>query len=482
MTHHSAQFTSWFVTENDRVKALTKYELNRLKTNLQKHLEDSNEFEACSEKISLLCQSIANKYLDYLQLIGHKVTINAPKEVVTRTHWAEHFKQIALLEQKITATLTFAEQKELLLEIISLYQCIQPEEPLVSRNQIPLYSQQLQQLFSKRQFNLWLEGFVDFINKNDVVHAELAVLFQGWSVEQQQEVLDYFSNPEFAALVNAIFFYKIHPDKLFVDGIHPEKLVSVQVRLGVLHHYIELMQQQLYKVALQNDLLPGSDYFLHDEELPQGIIIEGNEEFRLVLQAAVKKLKANVNLIQEKHVAIDCLHDLMRAYKFWFNPNRLIDAVMVLQQNLLSKIVAQEERSVIFQEKMVVLYSQLTTTECLDLYGYFANDDTRNLLFTFFKLAQGGTFDWLPSLNKEEHVAVVEVFEALYCVMDALRIELKNRHLLAETYLCDLAKINVDVDPRNRDAVFRVMRIYKHAHVVPSNVIEQLFQSIEELD
>ncbi|CAM2898237.1 Uncharacterised protein [Legionella steigerwaltii] len=349
------------------------------------------------------------------------------------------------------------------------------------RKQIHPYSQQLQQLFSKQQVNLWLEGFVDFLNKNDVMHIELTTIFHDWKVEEQYTVLHYFSNPEFASLVNAIFFYKIHPEKLFVDVIHPEKLVSVQMRLGVLHHYIELIQQQLHRVALQNGLIPDADYLLHDEELPQGIIIEINEKCRQMIQAAVKKLKANVSLSQEKQGAIDYLQDLKRAYKFSFNPNRLIDAVMVLQQNLLPEIV-EEQRSTVFQEKMVVLYRQLSTTECLDLYGYFANDDTRYLLYTFFKITQGGTFDWMPSLNREERMAVVEVFDALSCVVEALCIELKNRHLLTETYMYDLAKPNINIGNPNRDAVFRVMKIYKPTNVIPSDVIEQLFQSIEATD
>ncbi|VEB33305.1 hypothetical protein [Legionella cherrii] len=347
------------------------------------------------------------------------------------------------------------------------------------RKQIHPQSQEMHQFFSRRQFNLWMEGLVDFLNKNDGVQITWAALLDEWNVEQLQAVLDYFSNPEFAALVNAIFFYKFHPDKLFTEVIHPEKLISVQMRLGLLHHYIELIQQQLYRVALKNDLIPAVDYFLHNEEPPQGILIEINEEHRQLILAAVKKLRVNVSLSQEKPEDSDWLHDLKRAYKFSFNPNRLIDAVMMLQQSLLSEVIEQEQRSVIFREKMVILYHQRSSAECLDLYGYFANEDTRCLMYTFYKIVQASAIDWLPILNTEERITVLNVFDALCCVLEALRIELKNRHLLAAPYRYDLADPNIDAGERNRDAVFRVIRVYQQIPVIPDNVIEELFQSIE---
>lgn len=347
---------------------------------------------------------------------------------------------------------------------------------------IHLFSQQLLQLFSKQQFNIWLEGLVDLWNKCDVAGIELVTVFHDWNVEQQQAAWDYFSNPKFADLVNAIFFYKIHPEQLFADVIHFEKLISVQMRLRVLHYYIESMQQHLYRAALQNGLIPGVDYFLHDEELPQGIMLEVNDEYKQMIQTAIKGLKLNANPMPAKRVAVDCLYDLSRAYKFWFNPSRLIDAVMVLQQNLLSDVQGQERNWMLLQDKMKALYSQLTTGECLDLYGYFANNDTRYLLYTFCHIFQGGTFDWLPPLNHEEKIAVVDVFDILRCVMEALRIELRNRQLLAEPYSYDLAKPNMEIDQRNRNAVFRVIKIYKRIHGTSGDVIEQLFQSMEQTD
>ncbi|WP_454781291.1 hypothetical protein [Legionella sp. WA2022007384] len=477
MTQNRNQFSSWFVTDNDRAKTLVKHELKLMKNDLHGYIEDSYELEM-HPKVELLCRSIANKYLDYLQLLDQKAVAYTRKKLERELSWSERFNQITLLEQKLASSLDVEEQKELLLQIISLYQCAPSIESSVS-SQVHLQSQ-LKQLFSERELNLWLEGFVDFVNKSDSGQCAWVAFFYDWNVQQQQVALDFFANPQFADLVNAIFLYKIHPDKLFADVIHPEKLVSVQMRLEILHSYIELMQQKLYEIALQKELELGVDYFLHDEELPQGIRIETNEVFRQMIQSAVKSLKLNSNPISAKRNNVDYISDLKRAYKFWFNPNRLIDAVMVLQQNMLSGVVEQEKNPMLFQVKMLALYNQLTTTECLDLYGYFANNDTHNLLYTFFNITGGGTFDWLPLLNDDEKIAVLEVFDALRCVMDALRIELGNRHFLTEPYMYDLAISNIEISYRNRDAVFRVMTLYKPTHVIHGNAIEQLFQSVED--
>ncbi|KTD42563.1 hypothetical protein Lpar_0540 [Legionella parisiensis] len=351
----------------------------------------------------------------------------------------------------------------------------------ISTDQAHPPSNQLHQLFSTLQLNVWLEGFVNFWNRSRVSSIDSVAVVHDWNLEQLQAALDYFSNAEFVGLVNTIFFYKLHPEQLFTDAIHPEKLVSIHMRLEVLHYYIELMQQQLYEVALQNALIPKIDYFLHDDELPSGIMIEANEEFRQMIQTAVRRIKPNSNLTRTKRV-IDGLFGLRQAYKFCFNPNRFIDAVMILQHHLLSEHLEPKQSSIIFQEKMVDLYSQLTTADCVDLYGYFANNDTHDLLNTFFNITSGGTLEWLPLLNNEETSAVIEVFNAMCCVMEALRIELRKRHLLTEPYRYDVTKPNMEIDQRHRNAVFRVIKIYKYIQAIPQDVMEQLFQYMEQTD
>ncbi|BCA96858.1 hypothetical protein TUM19329_32190 [Legionella antarctica] len=221
------------------------------------------------------------------------------------------------------------------------------------------------------------------------------------------------------------------------------------------------------------------DYLFHGEELPQGIMIEVDEEFKVIIQSAIKKVKVQYTHESEEQVTMERLHDLVRAYKFWFNPNRLVDAVMVLQQRLVKDDISEDNKLSVFRQKMVLLYEQLPTTECLNLYGYFANNDSRYLLYTLFSIEKGNGFDWLPPLNTTERNAITRVFQALQCVMEALREALKIRHAAAESYAYDPAKQQIHTGRRNRDAVFRIIALYGSEAVTLNNTVEELFNYIE---
>lgn len=338
----------------------------------------------------------------------------------------------------------------------------------------------LTQLLNERNLSLWLTSLVNFWNKNTAQPKELSVHFRDWQPDQQQSALHFFSTPALVDLVNAIFFYKLFPDKLFNEFMHPEKLVSVRMRLGLIHRFIEMLQQQLYSSALQQGLSIGIDYLFHGDELPQGIMIEVNDDFREIIQSAIKKLKLPYSPENEVQDTLERLHDLGLAYRFWFNPNRLIDAVMVLEQRLVKNRTSGEHNLTEFEQEMVLLYGQLTTTECLNLYGYFANNDSRYLLYTLLSIKEGQANDWLPVLQPREKKAIASVFNALRCVMEALREALKNRHVTTEPFVYDLAKECVKAGRRNRDAVFRILAIYTQETVTHSDRIEKLLSEMED--
>lgn len=348
---------------------------------------------------------------------------------------------------------------------------IKPVNTLKATNK---HSELLKQIFCACDLESWLSGLIDFWRQFELT----STLFHDWSISQQQMAVDFFSEIKFVALVNAIFFYKLNPDQLFAQAIHPDKLISVRARLGVLHYCIESLQQQLGNLAVCNNLNSGIDHLFHGDELPQGVMIDADEELRKVILGAIKKLTIKVRLPSIQQAPFERLPDLLRAYKFWFNPNRLIDVVMLLQQSLVSSTV--KNKAFFFQQEMVLLFARLPTTDCLDLYGYFTNKDSSYFLYTFFAITQNSSFDWLPPLTAVERAAVDDVFQALCSVLDALRIELKNRHITTAPYVYSLAKQNPYIGHRNRDAVFRAIAIYSRQTTIHSDAIEQLFQLIEE--
>ena len=472
---NTPNLSNWLVTDEERAKAQIKYELNQMKSSLHKYLFDAHSVTTDLEQVINLCSAIANKYIDYLRLMDCKTEVNFCEASVPCRF--DHFNIILNLEQQLAQALSLDVKKNLIIEIASLYKLVKSVGSLDAMRQVNKFSNQLKQLLAKQRLDLWLVGLIDFWSQHETTDIEFAALFNDWNVSQQQMALNFFAEPNFVDLVNAIFFYKLYPEKLFSQVIHPEKLVSVRTRLSIVHSYIELMQKQLFHASLQNGLTPGVDRLLHEDELPQGIIFEVNENYKGIIQEAIKRLKVPFTPKNANKATLELLHDLKLAYKFWFNPNRLIDAVMVLRQSLSGDTGSKA----VFQQEMLNLFGQLTTTECLDLYGYFANNDSRYLRYTFLAVINGTSFPWLPVLDEGDKAAVADVFDALSGVMEALRIELKNRHVLTEAYVDSVDKDNIHIGQRNRDAISRVITIYSKASSITGNAaMEELFRSIEE--
>ena len=129
---------------------------------------------------------------------------------------------------------------------------------------------------------------------------------------------------------------------------------------------------------------------------------------------------------------------------------------------------------------MVALYQHLTTTECLDLYGHFANNNSRYLLYTLYSIVVGRTFTWLSPLTDEQQQAIERVFQALHCVMESLRVELENRHVHTEPYVDNMYKNNINPGRRNRDVVARILLVYVDEPNGINQSIDSLFNDIEQ--
>jgi hypothetical protein len=229
---------------------------------------------------------------------------------------------------------------------------------------------------------------------------------------------------------------------------------------------------------LQQGIEQKVDYLFHGDELPQGMLMEVNPNLLPIIHEAIRKLKIVQTAEDEQHITLERLYDLARAYKFWFNPNRLIDATMVLQQRLAQNPGSDMNDLTVFFHAMVRLYEQLTTTECMDLYGYFANKDTRYLLYLLFLIKEGETLDWLPVVHEREKKAIDRVFQALKNVMEALREALKNRSIVTEPFVYDLEKNKTHAGKRNREAIHRILTLYGEDRPRSHTRINELFDCI----
>jgi hypothetical protein len=158
-----------------------------------------------------------------------------------------------------------------------------------------------------------------------------------------------------------------------------------------------------------------------------------------------------------------------------FNPNRIIDAVMLLQQRLIQKRNNNDGDLALFHHEMINLYKQLSTADCRDLYAYFTQKDCITFLESLFALIQVGHIDWLPGPHEANITTLSSVFQAIQQVMDALRGELKNRHIHTVPYDFVESAAHIPVEIRAREIIERILAVYGHHSLPVKENIEDLF-------
>jgi hypothetical protein len=480
----SSVITNLLVSHTERSKAQIKYELKKLENALEHLIITTKGNALCIVEVQNLCRLIFACYLDYLSLLG----INLPSgfyaevECAPMVHWSQYYSLVSKLKKKSAHNLELEVEKNVLIDISSLYyRIIQSNSAIKKHDDSPQTAQEnqtemLYQLFVCGDLKLWLLGLINFSSQYSPEQFEAAFFFQDWDLQQQQYTLDFFAAPECIQLINALFYYKLYPEKLYDEVVHPEKLVSIRFKLGLLHQNIEILQQQLYRTALQHGLKPEIDCLVHNDDLPEGVMLEINELCIGLIKDAVQLLNTCNPL---KHqVLVPKMSHLLSAYKYSFNPIRLIDTAMHIR-HLIEK--NQQGASLTLYDGIIGLYRDLTTSQCLDLYGYFANNDTRYLLNALhLVINESPSLTWLPSLTKRELNAVELVNETIHQLMDALRAELKNRLINTERYKDKLEKKMSNIRTRNRQAVLRVIDSYGLRTKSVNSTLEQLFIEVEE--
>jgi hypothetical protein len=243
-----------------------------------------------------------------------------------------------------------------------------------------------------------------------------------------------------------------------------------------LPHYVEVLENQLYNKAIEQALKPK----IGREQLLQGILTDFANGFQKLIQAQINNEQLKQIYKNQKQQDIDQLYNMKRACKFWFNPNRLIDTVMVLQQSLVKESLSEEDKLATFFEALMVLYSRLSIKERSNLYGYVASKEMYSLLYMLYNIIEGNSLEWLPKMTPYEINAVARVFHALKCMLDALRNTLKIKQAVPNGYLPNRVKDSMQVKTYSREVVFRIITLYGAKPLHLNNAVEELFDVIEK--
>jgi hypothetical protein len=259
------------------------------------------------------------------------------------------------------------------------------------------------------------------------------------------------SDTRFIQYTHLIFFYKLNPGYLQNDGICVVDLKKVQVILTAIYEFIEQVHQAIMnEVINHNNRLNYVDFLFHGDDLPYGLTIPQDKDNKAHIHSLVKMyLQEEQNAFDRSN--IDCA-SIFKAYRYWFKPACFIDAMMCLSS--------------------VKLLWSLSTEDCISLYGYFNNKDTRYLMLTMAGLRYND-IEGL-SLLAQERRNLIYIYDKMSIYMSEVLIILENRGLFVEPYnwLSPIQKLN----PRKRikKAIERAVKLYQY----PDNHVNEKLESL----
>ncbi|KTD08080.1 hypothetical protein [Legionella jamestowniensis] len=472
----------WLVNDFYRTKALIKYTIKHIENRLQKAMGDGKNTRMRIADAAQCCSELALRYEELLNLLkptGSQEP-NVPSSLSENSP-SRCYITIQTLKQQFNSSMTLSDEIRMVRKLKFYYQLLQEQLNRMQPQSLEYIQRsltgQLKILIESQSCAEWLHATVAFANDSgENILSALALLAKLDDTEILQ-LASLFKRPEIIFTINNLFFYKSNPHQLFKQALHPEKLLSVKARLSMLHQFIESMHQTIMQSLKQRGLGELHDYLLHGDDLPQGITVAIEEEIHKLIITALKEWRLPNIILSDELVAKNKLNNLFRAYKFWFNPNRLIDTVMALQQQSGHNCDTSDD-CMKFSAYVQELFQQLSTTECLDLYGYFSNKDSCYLMRSLVAVLEDQKIAALPLATQVQKEAIGRVFHTLDCTMEALRQELLNRHINTAPYSRSSTHKPLKPGRRNLEAISRIMALYANPPVLENKTLEQLFQEV----
>lgn len=472
---------NWWVNDVFSNKALIKYGIKQLESRLHKALGLGKKAGLKPQEAARYCSELSRCYEHFLSLID-KPTEEQIKEChqYSEKNPLSTYLKIQALKQQLLCTIQPGEEYQSINELKNSYSFLHSQISLLQPQprevvQAPL-GEKLKVLSQSTDLSSWLSAIVSFANESGeetIIPLNLCLQLKD---KELLQLANLFAEEDFVLLINSIFFYKMQPQGLFKQAPHPEKLISVKARLTMLYYFIEMIHQSVMQTLQQRGIQDIHDYLFHGDELPQGIAIDSENRMSDLIITALKQWRLNRISYADDIDSRNKLYDLFFVYKFWFNPNRLIDILMTLQRRLTEDDFNKNAKK--FSQAVFDFYHQLTTTECLELYGYFANKDSIYLMRTLAAAMQGQIIPLLPILSENEQEVVAKVYRTLDLAMEALREVLVSRHITTTPY-CRISTKEIKPGRRNLNALTHILELYCSEQQRDRNMlIEQLFTEL----
>lgn len=266
----------------------------------------------------------------------------------------------------------------------------------------------------------------------------------------------------------------ICPEKIFLLCrvlIKKYNKYGVAVRDYFAHTQSKLSWQEHLQTAVNLAAFSGQD----EEKIAHLAQIQMHITINTINLALLFFLESEINIYSIALIAFgqtrpipNWFQAIQKAYQNTFDPNQLIDAVVMFLRekgNLRS-----------LQFEIDNFYTQLTNDECIKWYAHFSSRDSAYLLFILIAITQNEPISWLPPLTQTEKQAVTCVLEPLEILFNGLNKELKKRHI--EVKSCYFQLVNEE-EPNQmiREVVYKILT--NSNSTVHNQNIDYLFQALE---
>ncbi len=333
-----------------------------------------------------------------------------------------------------------------------------------------------EQSLSLEKLSQWFLSFIDLIRHQQENPSWANDFLQQLSTHAFQELYQMLTHSDTAHLMFHIYYYKLHPDQLSQMSKHPNLLVSIDQRLTFLYQRIEqfietfiVFSKNIYQLSPQN-------FLCHGNQLPAGITLRSKDTYKQLIILGLKKLNSKATITVQTPTA-ELIDAFFRTYQFWFNPTRLLDAIFMLCKRL-ELTVSQPLDDTLFQH-MVSNFQNLETDACINLYGYFSNNDTRYLLRVLHFISHGGVLTQLPPLSQNQQQLISFLYQAYIQIIDALSETLNERHLPCNIIRTVETSKPPSPSKRNLQAILHVVLTYCETSENNTN-LDRLFEELEK--
>lgn len=326
------------------------------------------------------------------------------------------------------------------------------------------------------QLSKWFLNFIDLVRHQNDDPSWANDFFQKLGTNTFQETYRILTHADTAHFMFHIYYYKLFPNQLLFHSGHPDFLISLDKRLSFLYQKIEQFIQTFTEYSKSMNLTTPKDFLCHGNQLPKGITLRSKEAYRQLIIEGLKKLNRKVTITEQAPTA-EIIDTIFRAYQFWFNPSRLLDAVFMLCKQI-NLSFEQPNESALFNH-MVNSFKTLETEACIYLYGYFGNNDTKYLLRILHYIKLGGNLAKLPVITDKQRQLIDFLYHALTQVIDALSEALNHKQIPCDPISVSQSSKPPSPSKRNLQAILHVIATYTDTKFSPSS-LESLFAELEK--